>query len=68
MQDFRQLLSKFFSLPEWCFQINNEESWVECENKMDCQYSHTLVDILFNILHIKMRECPHRTSADKFGC
>jgi len=23
-------------LPEWCSQINDEESWVECEQKMDC--------------------------------
>lgn len=41
---------------------------MECENKMDCQYSHTLVEILFNPLHYKMHDCPDRTSADKFGC
>jgi len=35
---------------------------------MDCLYSHTLVEILFNPLQYKMHECADRTSQDKFGC
>ena len=35
---------------------------------MDCLYSHTLVEILFNPLHYKMHECPDRVPSDKYGC
>jgi len=68
MQDFRRPPQNFYYIPEWCDQLKDEESWVECEDKMDCHYSHTLVEILFNPLHYKMHECPDRVPSDKFGC
>jgi hypothetical protein len=68
MQDFRRPPQNYFYLPEWCSQINDEESWVECEDKMNCQYSHTLVEILFNPLHYKLHDCPDRVPSDKYAC
>lgn len=41
---------------------------MECENKMECMYSHTLVEILFNPLFYKIHDCPDRIAADKYGC
>jgi hypothetical protein len=35
---------------------------------MDCLYSHTLVEILFNPLFYKIHDCPDRITTDKYGC
>lgn len=35
---------------------------------MNCEYSHTLVEILYNPLSYKMHDCPDWTPNDKFGC
>jgi hypothetical protein len=58
MQDFRRPPKDYFYLPDWCDKINDEESWVDCQDKMNCEYSHTLVEILYNPLSYKMHDCP----------
>ena len=39
-----------------------------CEYYLDCPYSHTLVETLFNPLNYKLNDCHNKTSADKFKC
>jgi hypothetical protein len=68
MQDFRRPPQNYFYLPDWCDKINDEESWVDCNEKMNCEYSHTLVEILYNPLSYKMHDCPDWSPNDKFGC
>ena len=36
--------------------------------ELDCEYSHTLMEILFNPLNYKMNECADRVSTDKLKC
>lgn len=58
MQDFRRPPQQYGYYPEWCPQLNEEDSWVDCERKMECIYSHTLVELLFNPLTYKQQDCP----------
>ena len=58
----------FFYYPERCPRIAEDGSWEACEYELQCDYSHTLVEILFNPLHYKVSDCAEKTPADKFKC
>mmetsp|Transcript_33794 Transcript_33794/g.44596 ORF Transcript_33794/g.44596 Transcript_33794/m.44596 type:complete len:230 (+) Transcript_33794:670-1359(+) len=67
-QDFRRPPYLFFYYPERCPHIGDDGGWESCEYELQCDYAHTLVEILFNPLHFKISECPEKTPADKFRC
>ena len=67
-QDFRRSPYLYFYYPERCPNIAEDGSWDGCENELECDYSHTLVEILFNPLHYKIADCPEKTAADKYKC
>jgi len=67
-QDFRRPPYSFFYYPERCPEINDDGSWEQCEDDLDCQYSHTLIETLFNPLHYKLSDCPDKTGPSKFSC
>ena len=67
-QDFRRPPYLFYYEPEPCPNISDDGSWENCENYLDCPYSHTLVETLFNPLNYKLNDCYHKTSAEKFRC
>ena len=67
-QDFRRPPYNFFYYPERCPSLNEDGSWDNCEYYLDCQYAHSLIEILFNPLHYKLKDCPERTLTSKFTC
>jgi hypothetical protein len=36
--------------------------------ELECEYSHTLMEILYNPLNYKMNDCNDRVPSDKFKC
>ena len=67
-QDFRRPPYSFFYYPERCPYISDDGSWENCEYYLDCQYSHSLVEILFNPLNYKLNDCYNKIASDKFKC
>jgi len=67
-QDFRRPPYLFFYYPERCPHIGEDGSWENCEYELHCDYSHTLVEILFNPLHYKLSDCVEKTLTDKYKC
>jgi hypothetical protein len=67
-QDFRRPPYSFFYYPERCPKISDDGSWDNCEYYLDCQYSHSLIEILFNPLHFKVKDCPDSEPGLKFSC
>lgn len=59
-QDFRRPPVYFCYFPEWCPNRSDDGSWENCDYYLDCQYSHTLIEILFNPLHYKVKDCPDK--------
>ena len=67
-QDFRRPPHMFCYFPEKCPYLNEDGSWDNCEHYLDCQYSHSLIEILFNPLHYKIKECPDAEAGQKYQC
>lgn len=67
-QDFRRSPSSFFYYPERCSAITEDGNWENCVDYLDCQYSHTLIEILFNPLHYKLKDCFETIPPNKYSC
>lgn len=67
-QDFRRPPYSFYYYPERCQNISEDGSWEACGDYLNCEYSHTLIETLFNPLHFKIRECPDKIAGQKMSC
>lgn len=48
--------------------MSEDGNWDGCEFYLKCEYSHTLIEILYNPLHYKIKECLDKTTTNKFQC
>ena len=67
-QDFRRPPQLYYYEPVRCPYISDDGSWENCDYYLDCPYSHTLMEILFNPLNYKLNDCFYKTSTDKYKC
>src|SRR3569833_3009290 len=67
-QDFRRPPNIFFYQNEKCSYISEDGSWETCPDQLDCTLSHTLVELLYNPLSLKQKECTDKLERQQYSC
>jgi hypothetical protein len=69
LQDFRRPPQNFFYRPEWCPNIQLDETFADCPDGIDCPKCHNLMELLFNPFYYKKHDClSDHIPDDEFSC
>ena len=63
MQDFRRAPHIFYYGIEKCKYVDEFGNWDACPDGINCIYSHSLMEQLYNPLNYKQHACPYHQNA-----